>query len=845
MPNVSVGPLNKRSTHTLRLSMDGEEIGLELDGGVRGLREIPQTPSTLLFSQGGSKFGDFEPGYSHIESRTWVGGRGQYEFSEDPSRFFDSQNLCSWIDQRLLPAPQWKFATGLRSEDRNLPGNVAWKKLLGAKLYASASFSASASYNADKAYLWIRRLGSPGTLTVELRSNSAGDPSSVLKSATVTTTTITDVVSVFQVFDWTTTQALVSGTTYHIVIYGATTDNNANHWEVGADVSGTGKISSAGSSWAASTFKIYYRIVDADTKRQFYFFLLRGALYAVSRLDAGTASKLYLNGARGLATAGAATTLTDGGASWTTNVFTNARVRIIAGTGDGQDRAISSNTGTVLTVDTAWDVNPDTTSEYIVYATSFWSEVTGTGITGVVRSVAVNNGIVYFAQGSAANIRRMRFVAGTGHQYADDGVNRCDLLTVFNSPDSGVQIWGGTISTSTLIYAAAVAWGVNLTFSATIPVGGTDFNITKLIPYNDQLWVIKEDSLWSVRNNKARPLEVGLNAMPERTNGIAACTQNLYLMFGWSSSIERFYGSTLDDMGPWKAAGLPTGRRGVVMSLEPVLAWIFAAVDASTTGTSSLLLYNGMGYHEVFRAWEVGQRIRNVKWQPCPGGRPRLWNDCGGDLVYQDFPYATINPEQDSTLPYQHEAVLVTSTFDLASSQLPKFFKELTASTVNLTTGVEIRFEYQLDNDIGSANWTNAGIFYQSPEDVTPIMEGNRRAIRLRIRILTNTATTPPIVRALVLEAFARTPVKYQYVLRVRVRARGRTKTGQQDFRPDQVTNFLKLAARSAGKIYMRSTLAQLDDKFVLVEPPTVLRSAANSFLGWMNGTLDLVVRDV
>lgn len=66
----------------------------------------------------------------------------------------------------------------------------------------------------------------------------------------------------------------------------------------------------------------------------------------------------------GTATAGGSTTLTDSGKSWGTNAQANRAVNIISGTGAGQARRIASNTGTVLTVDSAWATNPDATSVY-------------------------------------------------------------------------------------------------------------------------------------------------------------------------------------------------------------------------------------------------------------------------------------------------------------------------------------------------------------------------------------------------------------------------------------------------------------------------------------------------
>lgn len=70
--------------------------------------------------------------------------------------------------------------------------------------------------------------------------------------------------------------------------------------------------------------------------------------------------------ASGTATAGAATTLTNTGKAWTVNQWTNAQLRIVAGTGAGQIRIIASNTATVLTVTAAWTVTPDATSQYVV-----------------------------------------------------------------------------------------------------------------------------------------------------------------------------------------------------------------------------------------------------------------------------------------------------------------------------------------------------------------------------------------------------------------------------------------------------------------------------------------------
>lgn len=77
-------------------------------------------------------------------------------------------------------------------------------------------------------------------------------------------------------------------------------------------------------------------------------------------------SKYLIEGlSGGLATAFGATTLTDDSKTWTTSQWINFQVRIVNGTGAGQVRVITANTGTQLTV-AAWTTNPDVTTVYLI-----------------------------------------------------------------------------------------------------------------------------------------------------------------------------------------------------------------------------------------------------------------------------------------------------------------------------------------------------------------------------------------------------------------------------------------------------------------------------------------------
>ncbi len=220
----------------------------------------------------------------------------------------------------------------------SLPGSLKWIAIIpGGQKYLAVKFTASADYDATTIYLWLKRRGTPPEdLTVELCSDSPGNPSTVLQTATITTTNISDTVS--QLYKITiTAESLTSGTLYWIKAYSSDADSD-NYWAVGTNnAAGTSKESADGTTWSDSAIDVYYRITAADGDYQTRFFTYKRQLYMVHNTT-GAAPKLYINGDRGAADAntGALTTLVDATKAWTVNEWAGCVAMLIGGPGSNE-----------------------------------------------------------------------------------------------------------------------------------------------------------------------------------------------------------------------------------------------------------------------------------------------------------------------------------------------------------------------------------------------------------------------------------------------------------------------------------------------------------------------------
>lgn len=196
----------------------------------RATGDKPEYPLTL--SDGVTTIGLRTPGNTTIrrlprtvgvERKTerqdnWNGGRGNDRFSTDTSRFGDSLNLWTMVNQAAISGPLFNFGSGFGNSQSTLKpvGLWSWASVL---IGRAVAFVPSASITINRlAIPYINTTASSGTVTVSICANNAGAPGTVLWTSSFTSG-LSDRV-LLSVFD--PALAVTGGTTYWLKFSSAT-----------------------------------------------------------------------------------------------------------------------------------------------------------------------------------------------------------------------------------------------------------------------------------------------------------------------------------------------------------------------------------------------------------------------------------------------------------------------------------------------------------------------------------------------------------------------------------------------------------------------------------------------
>jgi hypothetical protein len=861
-PTVRVSPKlsEMQKSHDISLAHDGSIIGLKY---VRGqpsiLQHIPLTEPVKQFSE---------------TQQDWTGGRGRKFFREDPTAYWDSKSAWTMTGGECYQVPQWYYGTGIRVAATAFSGNVSWRGLFGGvENWIADSFSAPATDTFTHVQLKVRQVGYPASLTVALYTNAGGVPTTIIGASTYVA--LAPTVGDFEVqereFSLTAGASLTSGTTYWIVAYGAATDNETDHWEIGVTTSNTGlKRSAAGvaGTWATASpaAGMFYRVTPADIAQKIVYFIYDHCLYCLTTKDSGGAPELYINGDRGICdtTDGSnSNTLIDtasgcrAAGAWTSNMWAGYYVRIIGGNGTGQVREIASNTTTTLTVTQNWRRKPAAAStRYVIYGGPRWFEITGHGFTGAPSCRPIQSGgVCYVAQGVGLDVQRMKEDTTEADNHAFQGITvttdiRFDYLENHMMPNLGVRLFAAKAGSCWVGYTTAPAWATTNvpTFTPVkgSAVGSSEYRITSMKSVGEKLLFGKEDSLWFLDESTPKQYTLAIKDVPDWDNLSSIGAQGDTIYFGYGNSFGYLMGTEHKDLLNYRAGyeGLPADRSGSVTSVLAVLGWVFFAVDGGEDNYSSVYAWNGIGIHEIWRSWKTGCRIRDLFYYACYERKGQLWIDAGGEPVYVDMPLKRSNPRLDSTIYYRPEWSLTTGTMDIEKENLFKAFKRVRVMSENLSTNTRwIEVDYQADADVGTTKWKRLGKIVTSPYQELMLSLGNIQKMRFRFRGLTTEQSTPAVMTSFdVLGEVSEAP-KYQWIGTFEVFDNGKTYNMQKDFDPTYIYKWLKEAHDKMYVCHMRACREIDDDKLVTLSLPADVIDVCEK--GRWDGRISLALREI
>lgn len=512
-----------------------------------------------------------------------------------------------------------------------------------------------------------------------------------------------------------------------------------------------------------------------------HFFTIRNTKFVVTSPSDGSAPKLYMEGYHGYAwddNNGALEKL------FSKNIGSEAvgaNVKIVGGPGSTElirwreIESVTTGASGYVTVDSAWNIEHTTSTEFAIFGTGQWTEITGHGLTAAVTDVIVVNDIVYFAQGEDVAIRRMTFYNNSGvwtPKYWTETA-KASYLALIQNEEGTQKIWRALSSASTVSSSAVVAWADAadiLTFGTAITCGNTMYRINGLVAYGTPRipYVLKQDGFGAISNDIYDQVPLAeFAAVADDNNGRANLQRGVYLFLSMLNGLERYYEGRLDDIGPNRDEGFPNNRNGRISSLLAYPGRMYASID-HPTGYSSVMLYNDIGWHEIYRS-SLGARIYAIDVQVIDGDKcDRIWIAQEGSITY--FPVA-IDPRKQSDYTYSSTGSIETSWINGNFAEIKKFYSSIMVFSENLVAGEQyIRISYKVDDD--NNDWTEIDENVDespSQEVAFPNHAVYGKRIKLKFTLYTADNLKTPRIKGITIKPVTRLPLKKSWSMTFRI----------------------------------------------------------------------------
>ncbi len=856
MSVVDVSPVTAEPTHHISLS-DGKVtlgfIAVKSDGtpDYGTIRRTPYPRSTLKSSSSDSGLSETRPPYGEFSRTDWSGGFGQENAEDDRTKFLFSRKLWLMAGGKILPAPRLQRSLSVDNPKTDalngtnfgtvtkllmVPGtSYAWRIQTDAGGIASVSgITARIHVNVHSNSLFQQS----DSISLRFYNSAVGDahPGTPFSPERIITALLD--YSDDEVGFYIPGGVNLAANTYYFLAFSVSGNNKSDaYFLLDSTVPSTAFSVSTDGGVTWTNPAGYLLPLDIGIRVSQYppteipFKYKRNEWSVLNANNGSTKSvRVFRNGDYGVCTASAAwTELDDTSKNWTVDMWKGATVAILTGTKAGKTVKITSNSATALYCSLSDELQPPAGSEYVIYDTDVWYEITGHGLTYPVSSVCVTNeDVIYFAMGSVANIRRTGWYNNAGvwtsRGWADE-TTKADLLTFCWDQAKKSVIWRALNGSKPLVSRAAVpAWGTAIPWETDISIGN-DSPIKAITYYDGKLAIRKSDSIWMIQDGLPDMLSINMSRYSTESGINNMAVFSPYLVFPYNNKVQRLLGQLAENMN----LELPVGYRGEPVSFVAIPNGLFVGINAATATAAT---YSGVYvYHDG--AWfTVAHLPSHVKllaidYERVEFGYDRLWifSDSGWYYIRipRDWDYS-----RDATADqYQYENYghLWLGNFVVGNKRLNKYWEDVYID--NASTLYAARVHYNEGTPVPAL--TSWMVSEDDPTETgTQIVQMKGKALRLMVSydLLTANATRAFKFTPSELQGMGGLNVKYlarvddadTWIVPVIIETNGQDLLGtEEDWTAAQKSAQLDAWSRDVTPLIMRSIDQTDDNKRVLI----------------------------
>lgn len=861
-----VGPNEARPTADLSLTDGTTSVFLKLCDGKGqpnplAWRSASAPRTALQIASGDQEYSAYEMPFTPITQKNWSGGRGNKDYTDDTSRYYDGYQVNTTLGKIILGPALFHASLPERSTGTIPSASTTRNSISGTDQGYAVLFSLAEVYAVRAISFTIRMRGGAsgnvGTWKVKVYTGGSRPDSGsslLVESGSKRVDYREGATTITLPIQYT----MAANTSYWFVVTMTTADGFYFDYYVQTSSGKTSsEYNSATGLWQNISNTIAGLSLDEGCDGSFIPFIYRNSLYAIRQANDFAAPQLFKMNLGGMLAGSSDRGKSsfpieeDVGYSVPFEIapaLTGGIIKIISGPGSEEEKPYRTivhaeyNFGTSaldIYVDSPWYVTQTSSSECVLFFPTGFAgyafDVTGSmGLTKRVTDVLVVDDIIYICQ-DGYTIRRGRWVSGSWN-WAWEGTNetngtKASMLRMIEDTSGKRKVWRINSVAATVAKSDVKAWGSNLAFGTDIVCGNPKSRITNAVPYGTPqvLWLVKEDGFGSVNNDVYAPVPLNeMAVLASELNGQAICQFNVYLFFSMRQRVERYYDNRLDDLGPDRDEGLPAGRQGNVSCLLPVPGGILAAIDAGA-GYSSIQFYNQIGWHELVRAPEAGRRITRMIIQEVPGDSPDLlWFTYGENMLFCTH---SDNPQHTPGYQFAETGTLITSWYQGTYRDVKKFLDSVLLFAEGLSAEITVAFSWQSESGDPEV-WNNFPDTFDGTADQIPFTSddtANGRRWRLKITINNSDgdASLTPDITAFTQNVVTRVRPKQAWAFTFLAEDGGRDKQG----RPEPLTaaeleEQLQIWADSEytpNPLTMTANNPTLDGKKVFIDSPTII----------------------